>query len=40
MTVEQMPRFKKSDINSKINEKNLKRQKFLDRINADIKDLL
>ena len=40
MTVEQMPRFKKSDINNKINEKNLKRQKFLDRINADIKDLL
>ena len=40
MTVEQMPRFKKSDINNKINEKNLKRQKFLDRVNADIKDLL
>ena len=40
MTVEQMPHFKKSDINSKINEKNIKRQKFLDRINADIKDLL
>ena len=40
MTVEQMPRFKKSEINNKINEKNLKRQKFLDRINADIKDLL
>ena len=40
MTVEQMPRFKKSEINNKINEKNIKRQKFLDRINADIKDLL
>ena len=40
MTVEQMPRFKKSEINYKINEKNIKRQKFLDRINADIKDLL
>ena len=40
MTAEQLPQFKKSDINNKINEKNLKRQKFLDRINADIKDLL
>ena len=40
MTAEQLPQFKKSDINNKINEKNLKRQKFLDRINADIKDIL
>ena len=40
MTAEQLPQFKKNDINNKINEKNLKRQKFLDRINADIKDIL
>jgi len=40
MTAEQIPQFKKSDINNKINEKNIKRQKFLDRINADIKDIL
>ena len=40
MTAEEIPQFKKSDINNKINEKNLKRQKFLDRINADIKEIL
>ena len=40
MTAEQMPQFKKSDINNKINEKNLKRQKLLDKMNSDIKDLL
>ena len=40
MTAEQFPRFRKSDINNKINDKNIKRQKFLDRINADIKDVL
>ena len=40
MTAEEIPQFKKSDINNKINEKNLKRQKFLDRINSDIKEIL
>ena len=40
MTAEQLPQFKKSDINNKINEKNIKRQKFLDRINANIKEIL
>ncbi len=40
MTAEEIPQFKKSDINNKINEKNIKRQKFLDRINADIKEIL
>ena len=40
MTAEQLPQFKKSDINIKINEKNIKRQKFLDRINSNNKDIL
>ena len=40
MTAEQIPQFKKRDINNKINEKNIKRQKFLDRINANDKDIL
>ena len=39
MTAEQIQQFKKSEINNKINEKNIKRQKFLDRINANSKEI-
>ena len=35
-----MPHVKKRELNFLLNERNKKRQKFLDKINADNKDLL
>ena len=41
MTIDQMPQFKKSDLNIALNERNKKRQKFLDKINGvNDKDML
>ena len=40
VTTEQVPQIKKSDLNNMLNERNKRRQKFLDKINSDDKDLL
>ena len=40
MTFEEMPHVKKRELNFLLNERNKKRQKFLDKINAGNKDLL
>ena len=40
ITFEEMPHVKKRELNFLLNERNKKRQKFLDKINAGNKDLL
>ena len=41
ITIDQIPQFKKSDLNIALNERNKKRQKFLDKINGvNDKDIL
>ena len=40
ITFEEIPQVKKRELNFLLNERNKKRQKFLDKINAGNKDLL